>query len=51
MLSSKYENSIAVRKAFEKIQYIIIKRIQKVYKAQGVNIADKHLELIVNSKT
>ena len=50
-LSAKYENSIAVRKTFEKIQYIIVARIQKVYKAQGVNIADKHLELIVKQMT
>jgi DNA-directed RNA polymerase subunit beta' len=50
-LSAKYENSIAVRKTFEKIQYIIVERIQKVYKAQGVNIADKHLELIVKQMT
>lgn len=50
-LSGKYENSIAVRKTFEKIQYIIVERIQKVYKAQGVNIADKHLELIIKQMT
>nr|AEW12944.2 RNA polymerase beta'' subunit [Colacium vesiculosum] len=50
-LSRKYTNSTAVRKAFEKVQNIIIERVQKIYKEQQVNIADKHLEVIVRQMT
>ena len=51
-VSSLHNMGMALtRKTFEKIQYIIVARIQKVYKAQGVNIADKHLELIVKQMT
>lgn len=41
---SAYE---AARKSFEDIQQVIIDEVQKVYCSQGVNISDKHLEIIV----
>jgi DNA-directed RNA polymerase subunit beta' len=50
-LAEKYTNPTAVRKAFEKVQSIIINRIQTIYQSQQVNIADKHLEIIVRQMT
>nr|YP_010700079.1 RNA polymerase subunit beta' [Colacium mucronatum]WCH63225.1 RNA polymerase subunit beta' [Colacium mucronatum] len=50
-LSEKYTNETAVKKAFEKVQSIIVNRIQTIYQSQQVNIADKHLELIVKQMT
>jgi DNA-directed RNA polymerase beta' subunit len=50
-LSKKYGNSIAVRKAFEIIQESLVTKVQNVYRAQGVNISDKHLEIIVRQMT
>lgn len=50
-LAGKYTNSTAVQKAFEKIRNMIIERIQSIYQSQNVNIADKHLEIIVKQMT
>nr|ALO21019.1 beta'' subunit of RNA polymerase [Lobochlamys segnis] len=41
----------AVRQSIYKIQQIIVDGVQRVYKAQGVTIADKHLEIIVKQMT
>lgn len=41
----------ATQKSFEKIQYLIINEIQKVYCSQGIYIADKHLEIVVRQMT
>jgi hypothetical protein len=41
----------AVRQSFYKIQQIIIDGVQRVYRSQGVTIADKHLEVIVKQMT
>nr|YP_009184546.1 beta'' subunit of RNA polymerase [Treubaria triappendiculata]ALO62664.1 beta'' subunit of RNA polymerase [Treubaria triappendiculata] len=41
----------AVRESVYKIQQIIVNAIQKVYRSQGVSIADKHLEIIVRQMT
>nr|AYQ95247.1 RNA polymerase beta'' subunit [Trochiscia hystrix] len=41
----------AVRESVYKIQQIIVNSIQKVYRSQGVSIADKHLEIIVRQMT
>lgn len=51
ILAEKYKNSTAVKKSFEKVQNIIVNRIQTVYQSQQVNIADKHLEVIVKKMT
>ena len=48
----KSENQIlAVRKSFEFIQRYILDGIQNVYQSQGVNISDKHVEIIVKQMT
>ncbi len=41
----------AVRKSLEEIQLFLVNEIQLVYKAQGVNISDKHVEIIVRQMT
>jgi DNA-directed RNA polymerase subunit beta' len=41
----------AVRQTFYKIQQIIIDGVQRVYRSQGVTIADKHIEIIVKPMT
>ena len=46
-----YNNAVATRKSFEKLQTILIYKIQKVYQSQGVKIADKHLEIIIKQMT
>lgn len=50
-LSKKYENAIAVQKAFAIIQNSLVRKVQDIYRAQGVNIADKHLEIIIKQMT
>jgi DNA-directed RNA polymerase subunit beta' len=46
-----YPTKDAVRKSFEFIQHYIIDGIQYVYQSQGVNISDKHIEIIVKQMT
>lgn len=41
----------AVQQSFLKIQQIIVDGVQRVYRSQGVSIADKHLEVIVRQMT
>ena len=38
-------------KSFKKVQSFILNSVQSVYKSQGVNINDKHLEVIVKQMT
>lgn len=47
----KFSVSEATQKSFEKIQYLIINEIQKVYCSQGIYISDKHLEIVVRQMT
>nr|AIT93521.1 beta'' subunit of RNA polymerase [Prasiolopsis sp. SAG 84.81] len=46
-----YNFSTAARYSLEKIQQIIVSSVQKVYRSQGVTIADKHLEIIIRQMT
>nr|QCI04711.1 RNA polymerase b'-subunit [Bornetia secundiflora] len=41
----------AVRQSFLDIQLLLVKEIQLVYQLQGVDIADKHIEVIVRQMT
>nr|BCA78146.1 RNA polymerase beta' subunit [Astrephomene gubernaculifera] len=41
----------AVKQSFYKIQQIIVDGILRVYRSQGVSIADKHVEIIVKQMT
>lgn len=47
-LSNNYNASY---RSFKKIQALILNSVQLVYKSQGVNIADKHLEVIIKQMT
>jgi hypothetical protein len=47
----KYPLVKAVRQSFYKIQQILIDGVQRVYRSQGVTIADKHIEIIVKQMT
>lgn len=49
--NSKFSIFEATQKSFEKIQYLIIDEIQRVYCSQGIYIADKHLEIVVRQMT
>ena len=48
---SKLPLDKAARQSFYKIQQIIVDGVQRVYRSQGVSIADKHLEIIVKQMT
>jgi len=41
----------AVRQSYYKIRQIIVDGVQRVYRSQGVSIADKHIEVIVKEMT
>jgi hypothetical protein len=47
----KYPLLKAVRQSFYKIQQILVDGVQRVYRSQGVTIADKHIEIIVKQMT
>jgi hypothetical protein len=49
--STKLPLEEAVSQSFLKIQLIIVDGVQRVYRSQGVSIADKHLEVIVKQMT
>jgi hypothetical protein len=48
---TKFPLDLAVRQSFYKIQQILVDGVHRVYKAQGVTISDKHLEVIVKQMT
>ena len=48
---SNLTNDDAARESIYKIQQILIDGVQRVYRGQGVTIADKHLEVIVRQMT
>nr|YP_010925777.1 plastid-encoded DNA-directed RNA polymerase beta'' subunit [Neoporphyra seriata]WKD84009.1 plastid-encoded DNA-directed RNA polymerase beta'' subunit [Neoporphyra seriata] len=41
----------AARLSFQEIQLLLVKEVQLVYQSQGVNISDKHVEVIVRQMT
>jgi DNA-directed RNA polymerase subunit beta' len=41
----------AALKAFEKTQMFLVDQVQSVYQSQGIDIADKHIEVIVRQMT
>nr|YP_009185136.1 beta'' subunit of RNA polymerase [Carteria cerasiformis]ALO63454.1 beta'' subunit of RNA polymerase [Carteria cerasiformis] len=46
-----YPNDLAVKKSVCRIQQLLVDGILRVYKSQGVTIADKHVEIIVKQMT
>lgn len=47
----KYSNLIATQKTIKKIQALLVKEINDVYKSQEVKISEKHIEIIVKQMT
>lgn len=47
----KYDEFASTRKAISKLQEDLIETIAKVYSLQNVNIAEKHLEIIIKQMT
>nr|AYQ93411.1 RNA polymerase beta'' subunit [Lepocinclis tripteris] len=50
-LSNRYENKIANKKTLHNIQRFLVKEVQKVYTSQGINISEKHIEVIIRQMT
>ncbi len=50
-LKHKYSETVAVRKSLEKLQQVLVNKIQAVYISQGVEIADKHIEVVIKQMT
>lgn len=50
-LRINYEIKVASRKSIKLIQDYLVKKLQKVYKNQGINVADKHFEVIIKQMT
>ena len=48
---SKYGTEIAARISLQEIQQFLVEGVQKVYQSQGVDISDKHVEIIVKQMT
>ena len=46
-----YSTEKATRKSFEEIQIFLVNSVQLVYQSQGVDISDKHIEVIVKQMT
>nr|WDA99985.1 RNA polymerase beta'' subunit [Cyanidium sp. THAL103] len=46
-----YNLAYAVKLSFEKIQVQLLKEVQQVYQSQGVDISDKHIEVIIRQMT
>ena len=49
--NTKHDLKSAVRESVKDIQQIIVDRVQRVYIAQGVLIADKHFEVVIRQMT
>ena len=47
-LTSNFEGSY---KSFKKVQVFILESVQSIYRSQGININDKHLEVIIQQMT
>lgn len=50
-LQTKYSNDVAVRKSIFEIQEYLVNAVQTIYQSQGVNISDKHIEVIIKQMT
>nr|QIZ74016.1 RNA polymerase beta'' subunit [Chaetophoropsis cf. attenuata FACHB-2291] len=51
LYKKKFSLKLSVRKTFAFIQLILVNSVQRIYRSQGVNISDKHLEVIVKQMT
>ncbi|MCS6959744.1 MAG: DNA-directed RNA polymerase subunit beta'' [Pseudanabaenaceae cyanobacterium SKYGB_i_bin29] len=44
-------NYEAARESFQRVQEFLVNEVQSVYQSQGVDIADKHIEIVVRQMT
>nr|YP_009773736.1 RNA polymerase beta'' subunit [Chaetophoropsis polyrhiza]QIZ74197.1 RNA polymerase beta'' subunit [Chaetophoropsis polyrhiza] len=51
LYKKKFSLKLSVRKAVSFIQLILVNSVQRIYRSQGVNISDKHLEVVVKQMT
>lgn len=51
LYSKKYTNKLSNKKTIYKIQRILVNQIQQVYFSQGVDIAEKHIAIIIKQIT
>lgn len=51
MYKKRCGTEIAARLSLKKIQQFLVEGVQKVYQSQGVDISDKHVEIIVKQMT
>jgi DNA-directed RNA polymerase subunit beta' len=48
---SEYPTHLACKKSFKHLQLFLVNEVQRTYLSQGVQIADKHIEVIVKQMT
>ena len=48
---SEYPTHLACKKSFKYLQLFLVNEVQRTYLSQGVQIADKHIEIIVKQMT
>ena len=49
--SARYDVHTACKKSFKRLQLFLVNEVQRTYSSQGVDIADKHIEIIVKQMT
>jgi|TARA_B110000444_G_scaffold47360_1_gene43193 DNA-directed RNA polymerase subunit beta' len=49
--ASKFSTGEACKKSFKQLQLFLVNEVQRTYLSQGVQIADKHIEIIVKQMT
>lgn len=47
----KYTNKIATKKSFSLMQIYLLKKIKDVYSNQGINVNEKHFEILIKQMT
>lgn len=51
LYKKRYKEETAIKKTIFKIQNKLIKKIQNVYKSQNIEIANKHIEIVIKQMT
>ena len=50
-LNKKYTNKVATKKSFSIMQGYLLKKIMEVYSNQGINVNEKHFEILIKQMT
>nr|YP_009973839.1 RNA polymerase beta'' subunit [Danaea sellowiana]QNH93725.1 RNA polymerase beta'' subunit [Danaea sellowiana] len=51
LIGNFWSHFLGVKTSIEQCQMFLVNRVQKVYRSQGVQISDKHIEIIVRQMT